>query len=218
MNRQRLSAAIQQIRDYTKSHPELRAAHHFLYDLPLSREAGEPTFVVMGINPGEIEGDRCAIPGPTEETWDYDFHQKAEFGRSQGSINWRKSAMFFADTEKIVFTELFFWSSRNGNEFKQRFGLLWDSPHLSFCISMNRILIEEYHPKAIIFAGLSSSEKIARLFSLYHICTVRNERSRLVEHYRDEFRPWFFTKHFSAAWGFSNDQKREIKEYIQRKI
>jgi hypothetical protein len=58
MNRERLDAAIQQIRDYTKGHQELCAAHHFLYDLPLDKKAGKPAFVVMGINPGEGLRDR----------------------------------------------------------------------------------------------------------------------------------------------------------------
>ena len=56
MNRERLDVAIQKIRDYTKNHKELCAAHHFLFDLPLDKEAGKPGVVMMGINPGERNG------------------------------------------------------------------------------------------------------------------------------------------------------------------
>jgi hypothetical protein len=214
MNRARLNAAIEKIRDYTKRHAELCAAHHFLFDLPLDRAAGRPEYVILGINPGETERDRRAFPGPTEETWNYDFHENALLGRSQGSKNWRKNAVFFSGGRPLVFGELFFWSSADGDEFEERFGPLWDSPHLPFCIDMTRLLIEEYQPKAVIFAGLGPSKKVADKFALAHVNTLKSGSQRLVEHYSDGDRPWFFTKHWSGSFGFSNAQKESIKSYI----
>jgi hypothetical protein len=217
MNRERLDAAINKIREYTKNHAELCVAHHFLFDLPLDRDrAGRPEYVILGINPGETERDRRAVPGPTEETWNHDFHEKAKLGRSQGSKNWLKNADFFSGGKPLVLGELFFWSSSDGVEFKERFGPLWRSPHLPFCIAMTKLLIEEYQPKAVIFAGLGPAKKVADKFALVHINTLKSGKDRLVEHYRDGSRPWFFTKHWSGSYGFSNAQKEAIKTYILR--
>jgi hypothetical protein len=218
MNRDRLNVAIQKIRDYTMHHRELCTAHHFLFDLPLDKQAGKPELVVMGINPGETEWDRQAYPGPTEETWNHDFHEKSALGRSRGSNHWRRNALFFANGKRVVFTELFFWSSRDKAEFNQRFGPLWNSRHLSFCVDQNRILIEEYKPDAVVFAGVSDSERVAGLFGLQHLCTLRAGSERLVEHYRNESRSWFFTKHWSGSFGFSDSQKQEIKNYIKNVV
>ena len=216
MDRRRLNEAIQRIRDYTAGHPELQAAHHFLYDLPLDKDAGVPEFVVMGINPGETERCRSAYPGPTEETWDFDFHGKSVLGRSQGSIKWRKNATDFTDSQAVVFTELFFWSSNDQEELRKRYGKLWNSPHLEFCVEQNKVLIETYKPKAVIFVGLSCSQKVAEAFGLVAVDTLKMGSSRLVVRYQDHFRPWLFTKHWSGAFGFSNLQKAEIKRYIRR--
>ena len=217
VNRERLDAAILQIRAYTQGHPELCAAHHFCYDLPLDKTAQTPEVLVMGINPGEIEGDRQSYPGPTEQTRNFDFQKGGTLGTSQGGKNWRENASFLADNRPVVFTEFFLWSS-SGAQFEQRFGPLWESPHRSFCISMNKRLIQEYRPKSVIFVGLTHSRKVADAFGLCHVHTVKIGRFRLVEHYKDESRPWFFTKHWSGAYGFSNAQKQYIKEYIQQSL
>lgn len=216
MNREKLDRAIESIRDYTGKHPALSCAHHFLYDLPLDKKAGRPKIVVMGINPGESERDRQACHGPTEETWNHDFHETVTSGRSRGSKNWRKNAIFFADGQSVVFTELFFWSSSNLVEFRQRYGgPWWASQHLAFCVEKNRILISEYRPKSVIFTGIGSSNRVAEVFGLQLVDTRKSGGSRLVVHYRDEFRPWFFTKHWSGSFGFSNNQKLAIKNYIR---
>ena len=60
MNRGCLDEKINTIREYTAGHAELRLAHHFLYDLPLNKDALSPEVVVMGINPGETQVDREA--------------------------------------------------------------------------------------------------------------------------------------------------------------
>lgn len=189
MDRNRLDSNIEAIRRYTAEHPELRKAHHFLYDLPLNRDAAPPEIVVMGINPGETQVDRDACLGPTEETWSYDFHEHSPQGRSRGSKRWRDLTAGFTAGRSVVFTELFFWSSNNHKELLERFGSLWGSDHLSFCIEMNRDLIESYRPKAVIFVGLSNSKEAANIFGLEHVDTHRVAGARVVEHYRDEHRP-----------------------------
>ena len=117
MNRTRLDAGIQSIRDYTEQHPELADAHHFIYDSPLDKSAGTPEFVVMGINPGETKPDWTDDPQPTEITWNHDFNaKKGECKRSRGNKVWRDSARRFTRCGRIVFTEALFWSSHNEEE------------------------------------------------------------------------------------------------------
>jgi hypothetical protein len=215
MDRARLDSNIEAIRRYRDANPELRLAHHFVYDLPLNKYAGQPEVIVMGMNPGETQYDRDACPGPTEETWNLDFHEKPGVGRSQGSVNWRRNAEFFAQGKSVVFTELFFWSSNDQRELNERFGPLWRSRHLRFCVDMNRSLLDCYEPKFVIFVGVSYSMRVAQEFGLRFIDSLKEHSHRLVDHYEDEHRPWFFTRHWSGSFGFSRAQKEQIRTYIQ---
>lgn len=218
MDRERLNSNIETIRRYTKEHPELREAHHFLYDLPLNESVGPCELVVMGINPGETQVDRDACPGPTEETSKYDFHEHSPSGRSKGSKRWRNLTVEFTGGRSVVFTELFFWSSRNNAELVKRFGSLWYSRHLQFCIDKNKDLIDVYQPKAVIFVGLSNSKKAAHAFGLQSVETHDVDGTRVVEHYRDENRSWLFTKHWTGSRGFSRPQRDAIKTYLERNL
>jgi len=218
MNRERLDSNIEAIRRYTAEHTELHKAHHFLYDLPLNKDAGLPEVVVMGISPGETPADRDACPGPTEETWRYDFHEHSRSGRSPGSKRWRELTAKFIGGRSVVFTELFFWSSNNHAELLKRFESLWGSIHLKFCIDMNRDLIEVYQPKAVIFVGLSNSKKAADAFELEHVETHRIGGTRVVERYRDKQRPWFFTKHWTGSRGFTMAQRDAIRVYLEQNL
>src|ERR1700722_13885282 len=69
-----MSANIDLIAAYTSRHSELRAAHHFLYDLHHPSASSEYKYVAMGINPGESESDWKIAPEPTQETSAIDFH------------------------------------------------------------------------------------------------------------------------------------------------
>ncbi|MGC2620120.1 MAG: hypothetical protein WA414_13835, partial [Acidobacteriaceae bacterium] len=118
----------------------------------------------------------------------------------------------------VVFTELFFWSSRNHAELLERFESLWGSRHLKFCIEMNKDLIEVYQPKAVIFVGLSNSERAAKAFGLNYVATHRVGITRVVEHFRDEHRPWFFTKHWTGSRGFTEEQRQAVRAYLERNL
>jgi hypothetical protein len=218
IERSLLDSNIEAIRKYRDENPELQRAHHFLYDLPLHKDAGVPEVVVMGINPGETQYDRDACPGPTEETWLHDFHATPKAVRSRGSINWRRNLEFFSLGRSLIQTELFFWSSKNQAEFQERFGPLWNSKHLRLCVEMNQSLLKFYEPKFVIFVGLSNSTKVAQEFGLRHISSLKDKRHRLVDHYVDDQRPWFFTKHWSGSYGFSQSQKDAIRNYVNDHI
>lgn len=213
-----LDQALHEIRDYTQQHPELRAAHHFVYDLPLGGVRQKPSFIVMGINPGETDHCWDSYPGPTEQSWAFDYEESGKLGPSRGGRKWRDTARFFTNGLPVVLAELFFWSSSNSAQFEDRFGSLWQSKHLPFCIEKIKLLIDCYKPEAVIFPGVTFSENIAGEFNLDYIAGQRDQNNgdRLVEHYIDAItqRPWFFTKHWSGSFGFSNSQKCEIKRYI----
>lgn len=202
---------IEEIRKYTQQHPELLKSHHFLYDLKLSPENTE-CFIVMGINPGESRENWNLSTTPTEETSLYDF-----LHATRASIRWTKVMRKFMDTENIVQSELFFWSSVNMKQLEERYGPLKDSKHLAFCRRMNGALFDHYKPKAIIFPGLSAINIARQLYGLTYVKTYNAEdKSRLVEHYTDGIYPWIFTRHWTGAFGFSNSQRQKTKQIIHQ--
>ncbi len=203
---------------YTKKHPELQQAHHFLYNLPLSKDTKCGDYIVMGINPGEGNNDWVIEPDRTQETSKYDFHEVKGKGRKY--VRWNSHIRnFLPDTENVIQTELCFWSSKGGDKFTERFGELLYSEHLSFCTQMNKILLDHYKPKAVIFPGLSVIPIAFYEYGLDYKDTVLDtndtkKNHRLVVEFYDGQRPWIFTKHWSGSRGFSGDQKQIIKNYI----
>lgn len=213
MGSQLMAANIARVADYTARHAELLAAHHFLYDLKHPRQ-GTPQFVVMGVNPGETAYDWHIAPRPTEETSRFDFHTERGVGRS--AVRWAKAASYFLDAADYVLAELFFWSSADGRAFVERFGPLAKSKHLPFCVQMNRDLIETYHPRAVVLPGLTHVPLVQALYGLRPVGTVRDGNARVAEHYTDGKRPWVFTKHWTAAFGFSKLQRELARSAVRK--
>jgi hypothetical protein len=202
---------IEEIRLYTCQNPELLQAHHFLFDLRLSEK--EPQYVVMGINPGETTVDSALHRGPTEETSEFDYHAKA--GRGKSSKRWLTEVEFFLQTDRVVLSEYFFWSSQDMKQFKELFGSFEKSRHLPFCRDMNMQLINRYQPRAIISPGLRAAKTVAPLYDLKHVRSIKaNNGHTLIEHFSGESRPWIFTKHWTGSRGFSNAQRQQIRSYI----
>lgn len=219
MDRARLDRAIEEIEAYTEMHPELHQAHHFLYDLPLDRAAGRPEIIVIGINPGETDADWRSHPGGREqETRNRDFHRDGGKPRSPGSLRWQRNVRYFAGDRPVVMANLFFWSSRSTAELVTRYGPMWDSPHLPFCIEKLKLLLQVYEPGVVLFPGLSLTDRVARHFSLQHVDTLTDASNghRLVDEYREKKgRPWLFTKRWTGAFGFSKKQKAMVKGHIE---
>lgn len=167
----------------------------------------------MGVNPGETAYDWTIAPEPTEETSRYDFHMDRGGGRS--AIRWSKAASYFLDGSDYVLTELFFWSSYDGRTFRERFGPLAKSEHLSFCVEMNRHLIEAYAPRAVVLPGLTHMPLVKDAYGLTHLETLSDEVTRVVEVLSDGQRPWVFTKHWTAAFGFSKSQRELARGAIR---
>jgi hypothetical protein len=208
----KLIANIERIAAYTAEHPELIAAHHFLYDLRQPCE-GTPRFVVMGVNPGETPHDWEIAPDPTEETSRFDFHVERGCGRS--AIRWSKAASYFLDGADYVLAELFFWSSRDSRVFAARFGRLSKSRHLPLCVEMNLDLIDVYQPAAVVLPGLTHVKLVQNLYGLTPVSVVHDGSRRVAELYTDGARPWVFTKHWTAAFGFSKAQREMAREAIR---
>lgn len=204
---------IERVSAYTAEHPELAAAHHWLYDLKHPRD-GKPRFVVMGVNPGETEGDWIIAPTPTEESSRFDFHIEQGTGRS--AIRWSKAASFFLDGADYVLAELFFWSSYDSRVFTERFGPLHKSKHLPFCVQMNRDLITAYEPEAVVLPGLTHLKLVESLYGLTHVETILDGGTRVAERFTDGIRPWVFTKHWTAAFGFTKAQRELARETVRK--
>jgi hypothetical protein len=215
--REHLDAAIQEIRAYTSAHPALRQSHHFVFDYPLDKSAGKPEVLVMGINPGEVKS-QLEVPGPTESTWLCDFHERVK-RRSRSSSDWHNKAQCIANSRRIIFTDLFFWSA-NREQFPERFGRLWDSPHLRYCISKINLLLDEYRPKMVIFPGIQQAQRVAREFGLGFVRRFPHDGTRLVEHYRDHDRncPWFFTRHWTTRAGFRTLKRTQSRNIFGEKV
>ena len=207
-----LTKNIELISAYTALYPELKAAHHFLYDLRHPRD-GKPEFVVMGVNPGETAYDWTIAPEPTEETSRFDFH--AEDGGGRSAIRWSKAAQYFLDHTDYVLAELFFWSSYDSKAFRERFGPLAKSKHLPFCVELNRNLIDIYQPKAVVLPGLTNLNLVRDLYGLSAVGQIGDGSSRVVELYTDGQRPWVFTKHWTASFGFSRQQRELARQAIR---
>ena len=208
----KLQANIERIAAYTAEHPELRRAHHWLYDLR-SPPDGKPEFVIMGINPGETERDWKLSPEPTEETSRHDFHHRAE--KAGSALRWATLASYYLDGADHVLAEIFLWSSRDMKEFTERFGPLAASPHLPFCREMNMDVIATYQPKAVILPGLGSAKHCASLYGLRHRESIQEGGARVAEAYTDGQRPWLFTKHWTGSFGLSAAQKERIRTAIR---
>lgn len=204
---------IRTIEHRTETFAELKRAHHFLFDVHLEKGSKTADFVVMGINPGETLFDWNASPKRTQETSDFDFYDTE--GRSRSSNRWAKRAKEILQTNSVVLTELFFWSSKNSDEFSVRYGDLRTSPHIEFCRDLNLKLLQHYQPKAIIFTGLSIHKTVAKIYDLNFIRThYASDSHRLLEHYLFQDTPWIFSKHWTASFGFSRDQRKEMSRKI----
>ncbi len=213
-----LNKQIADIEAYTDKHPELMEEHHFLYNLPLSDTTNWGEYIVMGINPGVHEKDWITAPNRTQETSKYDYHKVKGSGR--GNVKWTKIIKdLIPNNENIIQTELFFWSTNTTTDLEKRYGKLEQNIHLPFCTEMNRILFDHYEPKAVIFPGVTVIPIASSAYGLKHKNTVfdsnnSKEKHRLIVEYHDGKRPWIFTKHWTGGFGFSNEHKNIIKDYI----
>ena len=147
------SDLIQRIRDRSTNYPELKEAHHFVFDCPLDRSYQGPSeYVWLSVYPSEGDDDWNLCPHNTEETRDYNF--QLEHGRSIGSQRRLKKLRWFLGDELYRLTTLtmqFFWSVKNtGTDFTERFGYTFNRhPHWNFCIAMNLELIDRIRPRAV---------------------------------------------------------------------
>jgi len=210
-----LADTIKEVRAYTRAHPELLRAHHFLYDLPLRPTRLSARFVVIGVNPGEQKGDWEVWPEPTEETSLFDF--RAELGsRPPASLRWRDLTKKFCQTDEVVMTEFFPWSSANlGQDFLGKFGTRFkNSPHLGFCVEITDRLVNHYRPEAVVCSGLGAAKVLSSPLGLTHVGSLKVDGHRLVETFERDGVSWHFTKHWSGSFGFSTAQRDAIITYM----
>jgi len=215
-----ISKILEEIREYTQNHTELKKSHHFLFNCPLSSGPSCADVIVIGLNPGETRSDwECGTSLPTEESSEFDFHD--EYGRGRSSVRWSQLCREYLPNNNIFLTEFFFWSSGNlGNEFKDRFGYSFkNSPHFEFCKRCNEQMIAFHKPKLIVATGTSWASFFSSLYKMEHVETIKcikDKRNRNIIHHYD-FRkvPFIFTPHWSSGY-VSNHEKKEIKSYLSK--
>jgi len=208
---------IQEIRDYMKQHFKLQQAHHFCFDLPLSPKSKKVDFIIMGLNPAEPKNPDKSKKTPTEETREFDYYEKFHHGRRE-DIPWTKLCYEMAGSKNIVVSEFFFWSSKNKKQLDERYGRLdGKNPHFHFCTRINKALINFHKPKAIIVAGLGNKDLSNKLFEFKVEKSVHTAKGhRLIEKCRDKNKNlWIFTKHWTGSFGFSNEEKKTIQDFIK---
>lgn len=201
---------------------ELRRAHHFLFALPIpgfDHDKDEVDFIIMGINPGESEQSWSIVGGTGhEESFREDFHVK--YGKStKGRENWRRKIQQGVPKGNTILTELFFWSS-SSQDFKTRYGALELSPHLDFCVTINKSLITAARPKAVIFSGFAYTRLVSSKFGL----TLKSKELccecglRIAERHFDGERDWFFLPHFSGSRGVTKKQRELGRQFIEKSV
>ena len=210
---------LERIRAYTQQHPELREAHHFLFDLPITEKRDPVDVLVMGMNPGESPSDFDICDPVAEESSAYDFHERDGAGRDH--IPWHRRARTILRGTGAVQTEAFFWSSeKSGAKFRARFGTpIERSPHLKFCTEMNTALIAHHQPKVVVAVGLAMECWLPGRFGLRYVDTrfTSDGDSRVVECFTDGTRPWLLTKHWTGAWLSEGEEKliqQEIRAHL----
>ena len=186
------SDLIKEIRDYQIKNPELlKKSHHFVFDCPLNfNTSSESDYIWMGLNPGNDEDDWSKTSGRNEEeTRERDFQEI--YGRSRGSKTRKTKIKNFLGQKvfnKTTHTELFFWCSKDlQNDFQIRYGTSFQSsPHLYFCINLNRELITRVQPKAVFFESLQNIKILKSAFNLKKLKSYSAGTRRVDEYLIDK--------------------------------
>jgi len=217
------SELVAEVRAYTQNHEELRGAHHFRFNLPQPQcKLKDVRFVVIGQNPGMSKADSDDKERCNEETSDYDYRAKLQ-GRNREETKWSKTiADILSTKDDFVQSERFFWSSRRlsdlVDEYKTR---LHKSPHLEFCAKMNQRLIEIYDAKLVVCFGFAGIKRMEELHRLNHKLTIHKTRKgvttnlRLIVRYEaPDQRNWVVIPNPTGSFGFSGEDKQQIKKFI----
>ncbi len=181
------SDLINKIKDYQNKNSELLKSHHFVFDCPFGKNKKiKPDYIWMGVNPGKDDQD-WKITGEKndEETRDRNFQDI--YGRSTNSkTRMTKIKNFLGDKcfEKTTHTELFFWGSKNTDQFfEERYKTKFlNSPHLEFCSQINLSLFERIKPIYIFFESLDKIEIFKKFFNI-KLKKSFNVSNRLINEY-----------------------------------
>ena len=226
-----LAHELARIRAYTRSHESLSSCHHFQFDLPLNVQgdaSNDPveksTYVVLGINPGEIASDH-RFEGPTEESSEFDFHSTLD-GRDD--IRWTRALRRILPVGRVLQSQLFFWSSNDADELQARLGQKLEraKAHLEFCRDMNLKMIDVRSPDAVILAGMSKSDLAQNLYELKEMRVVpdkfrlREKGGRLVRVFSDcQERPWIAVPHLTSCRPPLTENEAEmIRQIVEQSL
>jgi hypothetical protein len=213
----RFNSLLEQVREYDQKFQNLQASHHFTFCLLFPRELPSNRVVLLGYNPSESPHDWSKTSGQrAEESFLSNFNGTSA---SNSSKKWHSNIDFYLPNSDIMFTEFIFWSSKNISQLEHRIGPIIDkNPHVKFCVSINRELIEIYDPNLIIVTGLALEKLVSNNFGLAKKQDIFSQsKKRLAIIYQEEGgkdRKWLFCRHWTGSFGFSNADKSELKDLI----
>jgi hypothetical protein len=213
---------LQEIRAYTRRHPELLAAHHFLFDLRRPSASVPCDAIVIGLNPGEDSKDWDRHPRPAdggihEESFEVDFMSPKE-------RPWSRLIDFYCGSNATQ-SELFLWSSRDIAHFNKRFPADTRRKHFNFSLRMNTALLEYFRPRVVVAPGFNF-QRIAKAQFDLRPCSLfspltrpeigrKTDGNRLAEMWREPGgRLWIFTLH----WGRRNALTKLERAILQAEI
>lgn len=190
----------------------LKACGGYVFNLEYS--TGQPAMattpvdvLIVGMNPGEAP-------------------ERAEGYSKTSERRWLERCQFFADAvgETWTTTEMFFWSSKNLAVLKERLEkehCLDIGAYLAWCADINGKLIAFHKPrlKVILQPGLGWVGHAVKHYGLTHkgrYCREGRGKT-LIDHYEmPDGTPWLCTPHWTAAFGFSRDDRQFIREEASR--
>ena len=196
-----IEAAHEAINARWKADPNLTSCRGYVFNLGYANGVAEQAVgpvdaIIMGMSPGE---------DPTRES-----------GVSPASEgNWERLCQSFADAVggRWATSEMFFWSSHDLKVLRDRVGDF--DPYLQFCADLNRTMITYHRPQVVFQPGLGWAADAVRHYELESVATIQSSRGhRLIEHYQmPDGTPWLVTPHWTGSFGFSKEDKAEIKSY-----
>ncbi len=190
-----------------QSDPNLAECRGYVFNLGYA--TGKPAMalkpvdvLIVGMNPGEAP-------------------ELSEGYSKTSERRWLERCQFFADAAGGTWatTELIFWSSKDLAVLKARIGDI--EPYLAWCAEINKALISFHRPKLIFQPGLGWAQYAMSHYALKHKGRYRRDDTSktLMDCYEmEDGTPWICTPHWTAAFGFSTDDRQKIQTEARRMV
>jgi hypothetical protein len=213
-----VSDSLLTIREKWDLYPELSSFHHFTFGRWI-RERGTKNLLLMGINPGESPDDWRNFPeGRYEESSELD---PLSLHTTTSRRQWGEQVDFYVPMKHgILISELFFWSSKDMHQLRERIPDWKTHPLIGFCRICNERLIEAYEIERVVFTGISLRTLVSKVYQLTQTELIfdNSNRERLLgARYKGRGREWLFVRHWTGSRPrLLAHEKRDIQSLIYK--